>query len=128
MAGRGAPLGAELVDSLSRRAGMAFAVELPDGSRCESGDGAASFTIVFHSDAALLATFTPGHVGLLESYFDQSVDMLGDPGAAFAAAMAIDAVQEFIPTCFSTTIIPVASACRRLSTTYATTSSRVRAP
>ena len=86
-----------LVDSLSRRAGMAFAVELPDGGRCESGDGAAMFTIVFHSDAALLATFTRGHIGLLESYFDQSVDVLGDPGAAFAAAMTAGFDLHFQP-------------------------------
>ena len=86
-----------LVESLSRRAGMAFAVELPDGSRCESGDGAARFTVVFHSDAALLATFTRGHIGLLESYFDQSVDVLGDPGAAFAAAMTAGFDLQFRP-------------------------------
>ncbi len=77
-----------LLDSLSRRSGVPFAVELPDGTRCESGNGAAAFTVVFHSDAALLATFTRGHIGLLESYFDQSVDVQGDLGAAFAAAMA----------------------------------------
>jgi cyclopropane-fatty-acyl-phospholipid synthase len=76
---------------------MAFAVELPDGSRCESSEGVAMFTIVFNTDAALLATFTRGHIGLLESYFDQSVDVRGDPGAAFAAAMTAGFDLQFRP-------------------------------
>ncbi len=76
---------------------MAFAVVLPDGSRCEGGDGAAMFTIVFHSDAALLSTFTRGHIGLLEAYFDQSVDVQGDAGAAFAAAMTAGFDLQFRP-------------------------------
>ena len=78
---------------------MAFAVELPDGSRCEGGGGAAMFTIVFHSDAALLATFTRGHIGLLESYFDQSVDVRGDPRGAVRAAKTGGFQLAQLPAC-----------------------------
>ena len=76
------------VDSLARRAGTPFAVEFPDGERCQSADGTPAFTIAFRSDASLLSTLTRGHMGLLESYFDQQIDVLGDLGAAFAAAMS----------------------------------------
>jgi cyclopropane-fatty-acyl-phospholipid synthase len=77
----------DIVDSLAPRAGVAFAVDLPDGSQCRSGDGPPAFSVAFHSDTALLSTLTRGHIGLLESYFDQSVDVHGDLGAAFAAAL-----------------------------------------
>ena len=87
-----------LVDSLGRRAGVSFCVELPDGTRCASRAGVpAAFSIVFHTDAALLSAFTRGHIGLLESYFDQSVDVRGDLGAAFAAAMGVGLDSQFGP-------------------------------
>ena len=79
----------DIVDALASRAGVPFAVELPDGGRFQGGNGPPAFSVVFHSDAALLSTFTRGHIGLLESYFEQSVDVLGDLGAAFAAALAV---------------------------------------
>ena len=47
----------------------------------------AAFTVVFHDQTALLATLTRGHVGLLEAYFDERVDLEGDLGCAFAASM-----------------------------------------
>jgi len=77
-----------IVDSLGARAGASFAVEMPDGTRYRTGIGAPVFTIVFRTDAALLSAFTRGHMGLLESYFDQAIDVEGDLGAAFAAGTA----------------------------------------
>jgi cyclopropane-fatty-acyl-phospholipid synthase len=77
-----------VVDSLSSRAGVPFQVELPDGTRYATNGGEPAFTLAFRSDAALLATFARGHMGLLESYLDQSVDVEGDLEAAFAAGMA----------------------------------------
>jgi cyclopropane-fatty-acyl-phospholipid synthase len=79
----------DIVDDLALRAGVSFTADLPDGSRCRGGQEQPAFSVVFHSDAALLSTLTRGHIGLLESYFDQSVDVRGDLGAAFAAAMAV---------------------------------------
>ena len=78
----------DLVDTLAARAGVPFSIELPDRSRCRSGDGEPAFNVVFRNDAALLSTLIRGHMGLLESYFDQGVDLEGDLGASFAAAMA----------------------------------------
>jgi cyclopropane-fatty-acyl-phospholipid synthase len=76
-----------IVDTLQSRTGVPFAVGLPDGSGYRAGTGAPAFTVVFRSDAALLQAFTRGQMGLLESYFDQSVDVEGDFGAALAAGM-----------------------------------------
>jgi cyclopropane-fatty-acyl-phospholipid synthase len=78
----------DLVDSLAQRAGMSFAVVLPDGARLHGGREVPAFTFVLHSDAALLALMTRGHLGLLEAYFDRQIDVEGDLGAAFAAGMA----------------------------------------
>ncbi len=76
------------LDAMAERAGFAFAVETPDGQRRAYGNGPAAFTLAFRSETALLAILARGHIGMLESYFDQSVDIEGDLGAAFAAAMS----------------------------------------
>ena len=87
----------ELVDSLAGRAGVSFAVVLPDGTRLASGTQAPAFTVVLRNDAALLALMTRGHIGLLESYFDEAIDVEGDIGAAFAAGMASGFDSRFNP-------------------------------
>jgi cyclopropane-fatty-acyl-phospholipid synthase len=63
-------------------------VRLADGSDFRIGDGEPAFTIVFHTELALLSTITRRHIGLMEAYFDQSVDIEGDFGAALGAGMA----------------------------------------
>jgi cyclopropane-fatty-acyl-phospholipid synthase len=77
-----------LVDALAQRSAVPFAVKLPDGTGYEAGHAAPAFTIVFLTEAALLSTLTRGHLGLLEGYFDQSIDVHGDLGVAFAAGLA----------------------------------------
>lgn len=76
-----------IVDTLAERGGVPFAAELPDGTRYQGGTGDPQFTLVFRSDAALRSVFTRGHMGLLESYFEQQMDVQGDFGAALAAGM-----------------------------------------
>ena len=76
-----------LIDALQARSGTSFAIALPDGRRYRTGPGEPVFTMVFRTDAALLQAFSRGHLGLLESYFDQSLDVEGDLGAALAAGM-----------------------------------------
>jgi hypothetical protein len=71
------------------------ALTLPDGGLQRSGRPA--FKRVFHSDAALRATMMRGHIGLLESHFDQPVDVEGDLGAAFAAGSMADIEPRFHP-------------------------------
>ncbi|MES2191242.1 MAG: cyclopropane-fatty-acyl-phospholipid synthase family protein [Pseudomonadota bacterium] len=75
------------IDSLQVPPERPFAVKLPDGNVYSSGSGAPLFTIVMRNDAALLSTLTRGHMGLLESYFDQSVDVEGDLAAALATGL-----------------------------------------
>ena len=76
-----------LVDSLHERSGVSFAVALPGGGQCHGGPGEPAFTVRFHSDAALLSAFARGHMGLLESYFEQSVDVEGSLSSALAVGM-----------------------------------------
>jgi cyclopropane-fatty-acyl-phospholipid synthase len=76
---------------------VSFAVVLPDGSRLVGGTRAPGFTLVLRNDAALMAAMTRGHIGLLEAYFDEAVDVEGDIGAAFAAGMASDFDGRFNP-------------------------------
>lgn len=75
------------VDSLGQRAGVAFAVVLPRGAAYQTGGGEPVFTVVFRTDRALVSMLARGHLGLLEAYFDQEVDLQGDLGAAMAAGM-----------------------------------------
>ncbi|HAL39910.1 MAG TPA: class I SAM-dependent methyltransferase [Polaromonas sp.] len=76
-----------IVNSLHARTGVPFAIGLPDGSHYRTDPSEPVFTVMFRSDAALLSVFTRGQIGLLESYFDQSVDVEGDFGAALAAGL-----------------------------------------
>lgn len=84
-----------LADRLAARADRPFAIVLPDGQRCDCGSGPPAFTLRLHSDAVLLATLTRGHLGLLEAYFDQQVDVDGDIGAAFAVGLMADIEPRF---------------------------------
>lgn len=43
------------IDSLGADAGVAFAIELPNGARYRTGRGEPVFTVVFRTDAALMA-------------------------------------------------------------------------
>ena len=85
------------VDSLAERADVAFAVVLPDGTRHCARALEPAFTVRFRSEAALVALMTRGHMGLLESYFDQQVEVDGDLGAAFAAGLGSGFDGRFNP-------------------------------
>jgi len=77
-----------IVDRLGERISVPLAFTGPDGTVYRAGDGEPLFTIIFRSDTALAATLVRGHMGLLEAYFDQTVDVEGNLGAAFAAGIA----------------------------------------
>lgn len=76
-----------VLDSLGARSGVAFAVVLPGGARYQTGGGEPVFTMLFRKNAALVSAVARGHLGLLEAYFDQEIDVEGDLGAAMAAGM-----------------------------------------
>jgi cyclopropane-fatty-acyl-phospholipid synthase len=76
-----------IVEGLGSGAGITFEIATPDGERRVSGNGSPRFSIAFRSRSALLSSFARGHMGLLEAYFDQGVDVHGDFAAALAAGM-----------------------------------------
>jgi cyclopropane-fatty-acyl-phospholipid synthase len=64
-----------------------FRVVLANGATIEHGDGAPAFTITFRHARAERRLLLFGHVGLLESYFDGSLDLDGDIALAFRAGL-----------------------------------------
>ena len=62
-----------------------FRVVLPDGDIVQVRDGAPAFTLTFRTAAAERRVALFGHVGLLEAYFDGSVDIDGNLQLAFRA-------------------------------------------
>jgi cyclopropane-fatty-acyl-phospholipid synthase len=91
------PFAQKLIDQLGARSPHAFAVTLPDGTRYASGAGTPAFTLSFRNDAALLATLTRGHIGLLECYFDGEIDVEGSLNAAFATGLMAQLDPRFNP-------------------------------
>lgn len=77
-----------IIDVVAEQAGVALALRLPNGDLVQAGGGPPRFTVVFHTDGALLAAVMRGHIGLLEAYFDQTLDVEGDLAAVFAAGLA----------------------------------------
>ena len=77
-----------IVNRLGERLDAPFAFASPDGTVHRTGQGEPRFTLVFRTEAALRATLMRGHMGLLESYFDQTVDVDGDFAAALAAGLS----------------------------------------
>lgn len=83
-----------IVAALGQRVAVPFAVIAPGGARHLSNGGEPVFTLVFRSERALAATFLRGHMGLLEAYFDQEVDLEGSLAAALALGMDVGFDQQ----------------------------------
>jgi cyclopropane-fatty-acyl-phospholipid synthase len=75
--------------------GIAFRVVLADGSVYWNSDAPPAFTIRFHTRQAERRVLRYGHVGLLEAYFDGSLDFDGD--LALAARAAFEARFDTLP-------------------------------
>ncbi|MBL8351825.1 MAG: class I SAM-dependent methyltransferase [Burkholderiaceae bacterium] len=58
-----------VISALAQRAGVAFAVVLPDRTRQAAGGADARFTVLIHTDAALLALATRAHYGLGQPFY-----------------------------------------------------------
>ncbi|HVW68127.1 MAG TPA: cyclopropane-fatty-acyl-phospholipid synthase family protein [Steroidobacteraceae bacterium] len=72
-----------------------FRVVLSNGAVIQGHDGTPAFTVTFHTRAAERSVLLFGYVGLLESYFDGSVDIDGSLALAFRAGFdgGFDQVQ-----------------------------------
>jgi len=77
-----------IIDAFASGSKVPFEVRLPDGTKFRSQGGEPVFTLVFKTKGAVLNTILRGHMGLLESYFNQTADLHGDFNAAVAAGMA----------------------------------------
>jgi cyclopropane-fatty-acyl-phospholipid synthase len=64
-----------------------FAIRYPDGTESRSREGAPAFTLVFRSSRAYWRIAAFGHVGLLEAYFADELDIEGSLSKALAAGM-----------------------------------------
>jgi cyclopropane-fatty-acyl-phospholipid synthase len=86
-----------IIDAFASGTEVPFEVRFPDGERFRSSSGEPVFTLVFKSKGAVLHTAARGHIGLLESYFDQTIDLIGDFNAAVAAGMGGKLDRGFNP-------------------------------
>lgn len=86
-----------IVAALGTRTATPFAVVAPSGARYVANDGEPAFTLVFRTERSLVATFLRGHIGLLEAYFDQEVDLEGSLAAAMALGMQVG-LDQHAPT------------------------------
>ncbi|HKA41420.1 MAG TPA: cyclopropane-fatty-acyl-phospholipid synthase family protein [Burkholderiales bacterium] len=73
--------------AIGERTSICFRVNFSDGSSFQNRDGTPVATLTFRTAAAELRIWLFGHVGLLESYFDGSLEVDGDFGLAFRAGM-----------------------------------------
>jgi cyclopropane-fatty-acyl-phospholipid synthase len=73
--------------ALGEKTAICFRVNFADGSSFQNRDGQPAATFTFRSAAAEWRVWLLGHVRLLESYFDQSLDVEGDFALAFRAGM-----------------------------------------
>jgi cyclopropane-fatty-acyl-phospholipid synthase len=73
--------------AVGSRTEIPFAIRYPDGSESRSREGAPAFTLVFRSSRAYWRIAAFGHVGLLEAYFADELDIEGSLSKALAAGM-----------------------------------------
>jgi cyclopropane-fatty-acyl-phospholipid synthase len=76
-----------ILTNIGHATDVCFRVVFADGSTLQTRAGEPLVTIRFNTRLAEWRTVVFSHIGLLESYFDQSVDIEGDIAAAFRAAM-----------------------------------------
>jgi len=78
---------ARTLEEVGRATTVPFRVVFADGTAFASGGASPRFTLTFRTPRAERQVVVFGHVGLLESYFDGSVDFDGDLAAGFRAGL-----------------------------------------
>lgn len=69
------------------RTDVCFRAVFSDGTQYQNREGEPRVTIVFRRPRAEWNALAFGHIGMLESYFDQDIDIEGDLPAVFKSAM-----------------------------------------
>jgi cyclopropane-fatty-acyl-phospholipid synthase len=80
------PLLRKVISTLGSRTTAPFRVRFADGSSYQNAPGNPVFDMRFKTPGAQWNTVVNGHIGLLESYFDQSIDIDGDFAGIFKVA------------------------------------------
>jgi cyclopropane-fatty-acyl-phospholipid synthase len=75
-----------IIEALGRRTRLCFHTTFVDGSSCQNHPGTPLVNLRFKTAGAQWKVILFGHIGLLEAYFDQTLDIEGDFGKAFAIA------------------------------------------
>src|SRR5262245_5244731 len=75
-----------IIDAIGRRTELCLRTTFADASTLQNREGTPQVKLHFKTARAQWNTILFGHVGLLESYFDQTLDIDGDFGHAFAIA------------------------------------------
>ena len=73
--------------ALGEKTSICFRVNFANGSSFQNREGQPAATFTFRTVTAEWRVWLLGHVGLLESYFDQSLEVEGDFALAFRAGM-----------------------------------------
>lgn len=73
--------------AIGERTSVCFRVVFADGSSYQNRDGTPAATLTFRNAAAERRVWLFGHVGLIESYIDQWLDVDGEFALAFRAGM-----------------------------------------
>jgi len=81
------PLLKAIMRHLGARTQTCFRVTYTDGSSSQNLPGEPLVHFRFKTTGAQWSTICFGHIGILESYFDQTLDIEGDFGRAFAAGL-----------------------------------------
>jgi cyclopropane-fatty-acyl-phospholipid synthase len=75
------------IAAVGSRTEIPFAIRYPDGTESRSRNAAPEFTLVFRNPRAYWRSAAFGHVGFLEAYFADELDIEGSLGKALAAGM-----------------------------------------
>jgi cyclopropane-fatty-acyl-phospholipid synthase len=75
------------LDELGQRVSTSFSIVFANGTQYRNRSEEPAFTLRFKTRSAQLRALLFGHVGMLESYFDQTVEVGGDFGALFRAGL-----------------------------------------
>jgi len=73
-----------IIEALGRNTQLCLHTTFADGSACQNREGTPDVKLHYKTAGAQWKTILFGHIGLLESYFDQTLEIEGDFNHAFA--------------------------------------------
>jgi cyclopropane-fatty-acyl-phospholipid synthase len=82
-----APAISRVIAAIGSRTNVCFRIFFANGASYQNHDGMPAVSVTFNTRGAELRTILFGHVGLLEAYFDGSVDIDGDIALVFRAGL-----------------------------------------